>query len=189
MKKKIIISIVVLIGFFAIYKIGVKLYKAYLINKIGENVEIRSDIIDYTILTDGEKDLKTNDLIYVCELRQSLWDTSVDTDTIQILAEQNNSKYKKFSEQVKKKIDASSEIKNLNLSSLNFKKSDVIGPLCTLVFPDTRIKRSLYYKLLSQKYKIDTGTIGVIDSSKITKEDLIEYRKALLIEEKLRLQF
>ena len=190
MKKKLLIGLIILVGCFFIYKVAYKVYKQYTFNKITENVEKVSNWVIFNILNDGEDELKTNDLIYVCELRKALWNTGVNVDTIQILAERNNQNYKRFSEKMHKVIHNSEYvIKHSYGNKVDYKKSDVIGVLCTLVFEDTQISRSLYNKLLSIKYQNDTGSIGDVEGSRITAEDFEEYRKAKIIEDKLRLQF
>lgn len=190
MKRKIFIGLVALIACFFVYKLGMRLYHNYTFSKIRENVEKRGDRVDNIILDSGGKDLKTNDLIYVCELRKALWNTNVDIETIQILAEHNNQKYKQFSKKMYTAVNNDKYVIEHSFNNkVDYKKSDVIGTLCTLVFPETQTNRSLYGKLLSQKYQVESGTIGDVDSSKITPEDLNEYDKAKIIEEKLRLRF
>ena len=105
-------------------------------------------------------------------------------------AELVDDKYKKFSEVVKADLVA-------NTNKDYFENSEdintaLIGKLCTQHYPDSpNIKNNVYSDLLSQKYKLngDQDSIGYVDMSLITNEDLKKYERALQVEKNIRLKY
>lgn len=180
----------VLLLSFVIYKVGTSLYFKYRMQKWEDEYQANSYKVDTIIVANAEKRLKLNDLIVVCELRKSLWNSKVSITEIQKTAELSNRKYKLFSDAVKKDL-----LENTDKSYLKTDEdidTDVIGKLCTQHYPDSpNAQNNVYSDLLSQKYKL-TGSqdsISYVDISLITNEDLSQYKSALEIEKKIRLNF
>ena len=175
---------------FITYKIGTNFYKKYQFQKWEEEYQANSYKIDEIISRNAEKSLKLNDLIVVCELRKALWNSKTSINVIQMSAELVDDKYKKFSEVVKADLVA-------NTNKDYFENSEdintaLIGKLCTQHYPDSpNIKNNVYSDLLSQKYKLngDQDSIGYVDMSLITNEDLKKYERALQVEKNIRLKY
>ena len=193
MKKKMLWgSTILVIGVicFITYKFGTNFYKKYQFQKWEEEYQANSYKIDEIISSNAEKNLKLNDLIVVCELRKALWNSKTSINVIQMSAELVDDKYKKFSEVVKADLVA-------NTNKDYFENSEdintaLIGKLCTQHYPDSpNIKNNVYSDLLSQKYKLngDQDSIGYVDMSLITNEDLKKYERALQVEKNIRLKY
>lgn len=191
MINKILIGILVLALSSILYIVGNYLYMQYQRNEHSKEYESNSYKIDKLIKNKATKDLKTNDLVFVCELRKSLWHTTVPLETIQLAAEENSPKYKKFVMEVTQDIFRDTQLKAFVKEKQSEVDLEVVGSLCTLLNSKTGSSRSLYNKLLSQKYNIDleSGSLSYVDISKVTQEDLDEYLKAKKSEENIRLKF
>ncbi|MDV7458228.1 hypothetical protein R4643_12135 [Acinetobacter baumannii] len=191
MINKILIGILVLALSAILYIVGNYLYMQYDRNEHSKEYESNSYKIDKLIKNKATKDLKTNDLVFVCELRKSLWHTTVPLETIQLAAEDNSPKYKKFVREVTQDIFRDAQLKAFVKGEQSEVDLAIIGHLCTLLNSETGSSRSLYNKLLSQKYNIDleSGSLSYVDISKVTQEDLDEYLKAKKVEENIRLKF
>lgn len=191
MINKILIGILVLALSAILYIVGNYFYMQYQRNEYAKEYESNSYKIDKLIKNKATKDLKTNDLVFVCELRKSLWHTTVPLETIQLAAEDNSPKYKKFVREVTQDIFRDAQLKAFVKGEQSEVDLAIIGHLCTLLNSETGSSRSLYNKLLSQKYNIDleSGSLSYVDISKVTQEDLDEYLKAKKAEENIRLKF
>ncbi|WP_075382520.1 hypothetical protein [Acinetobacter pittii] len=191
MINKILIGILVLALSAILYIVGNYFYMQYQRNEYAKEYESNSYKIDKLIKNKATKDLKTNDLVFVCELRKSLWHTTVPFETIHLAAEDNSPKYKKFVMEVTQDIFRDAQLKAFVKGKQSEVDSEVVGSLCTLLNSETGSSRSLYNKLLSQKYNIDleSGSLSYVDISKVTQEDLDEYLKAKKAEENIRLKF
>lgn len=191
MINKILIGILVLALSSILYIVGNYLYMQYQRNEHSKEYESNSYKIDKLIKNKATKDLKTNDLVFVCELRKSLWHTTVPLETIQLAAEENSPKYKKFVMEVTRDIFRDAQLKAFVKEKQSEVDLEIVGSLCTLLNSKTGSSRSLYNKLLSQKYNIDleSGSLSYVDISKVTQEDLDEYLKAKKSEENIRLKF
>lgn len=191
MVNKILIGILVLALSSILYIVGNYLYMQYQRNEHSKEYESNSYKIDKLIKNKATKDLKTNDLVFVCELRKSLWHTTVPLETIQLAAEENSPKYKKFVMEVTQDIFRDAQLKAFVKEKQSEVDLEVVGSLCTLLNSKTGSSRSLYNKLLSQKYNIDleSGSLSYVDISNVTQEDLDEYLKAKKSEENIRLKF
>lgn len=191
MINKILIGILVLALSSILYIVGNYLYMQYQRNEHSKEYESNSYKIDKLIKNKATKDLKTNDLVFVCELRKSLWHTTVPLETIQLAAEENSPKYKKFVMEVTQDIFRDAQLKAFVKEKQSEVDLEVVGSLCTLLNSKTGSSRSLYNKLLSQKYNIDleSGSLSYVDISNVTQEDLDEYLKAKKSEENIRLKF
>ncbi|MEN8273601.1 hypothetical protein I8T81_09100 [Acinetobacter seifertii] len=191
MINKILIGILVLALSSILYIVGNYLYMQYQRNEHSKEYESNSYKIDKLIKNKATKDLKTNDLVFICELRKSLWHTTVPLETIQLAAEENSPKYKKFVMEVTQDIFRDAQLKAFVKEKQSEVDLEIIGSLCTLLNSKTGSSRSLYNKLLSQKYNIDleSGSLSYVDISKVTQEDLDEYLKAKKSEENIRLKF
>ncbi|MFJ1521817.1 hypothetical protein ACG59Z_18350 [Acinetobacter sp. ABJ_C1_1] len=191
MINKILIGILVLALSSILYIVGNYLYMQYQRNEHSKEYESNSYKIDKLIKNKATKDLKTNDLVFVCELRKSLWHTTVPLEAIQLAAEENSPKYKKFVMEVTQDIFRDAQLKAFVKEKQSEVDLEVVGSLCTLLNSKTGSSRSLYNKLLSQKYNIDleSGSLSYVDISKVTQEDLDEYLKAKKSEENIRLKF
>ncbi|UGQ27959.1 hypothetical protein [Acinetobacter calcoaceticus] len=191
MINKILIGILVLALSSILYIVGNYLYMQYQRNEHSKEYESNSYKIDKLIKNKATKDLKTNDLVFVCELRKSLWHTTVPLETIQLAAEENSPKYKKFVMEVTQDIFRDTQLKAFVKEKQSEVDLEVVGSLCTLLNSKTGSSRSFYNKLLSQKYNIDleSGSLSYVDISKVTQEDLDEYLKAKKSEENIRLKF
>lgn len=189
MKKKIILGIVTIIIAFIFYKVAVILYANYQFKKSETDYEIKSSKID-NIITNHSKKIRLNDLIIVCELRKSFWNTSdISINTIQKEAEEADLGYKQFSTIVK--ADLLSQ-KDLNFRDEEDLNTALIGKLCTKHYPmKPSLKNNIYSDLLGIKYKLssDQDSIGYLDKDTITSEDLSKYLTFLGIEKKIRLNF
>lgn len=111
MINKILIGILVLALSAILYIVGNYLYMQYDRNEHSKEYESNSYKIDKLIKNKATKDLKTNDLVFVCELRKSLWHTTVPLETIQLAAEDNSPKYKKFVREVTQDIFRDAQLK------------------------------------------------------------------------------
>jgi len=191
MINKILIGILVLALSAILYIVGNYFYMQYQRNEYAKEYESNSYKIDKLIKNKATKDLKTNDLVFVCELRKSLWHTTVPFEIIQLAAEDNSPKYKKFVREVTQDIFRDAQLKAFVKGKQSEVDLEVVGSLCTLLNSETGSSRSLYNKLLSQKYNIDleSGSLSYVDISKVTQEDLDEYLKAKKAEENIRLKF
>lgn len=191
MINKILIGILVLALSAILYIVGNYFYMQYQRNEYAKEYESNSYKIDKLIKNKATKNLKTNDLVFICELRKSLWHTTVPFETIQLAAEDNSPKYKKFVREVTQDIFRDAQLKAFVKGKQSEVDSEVVGSLCTLLNSETGSSRSLYNKLLSQKYNIDleSGSLSYVDISKVTQEDLDEYLKAKKAEENIRLKF
>lgn len=191
MINKILIGILVLALSSILYIVGNYLYMQYQRNEHSKEYESNSYKIDKLIKNKATKDLKTNDLVFVCELRKSLWHATVPLETIQLAAEENSPKYKKFVMEVTQDIFRDAQLKAFVKEKQSEVDLEIVGSLCTLLNSKTGSSRSLYNKLLSQKYNIDleSGSLSYVDISKVTQEDLDEYLKAKKSEENIRLKF
>lgn len=191
MINKILIGILVLALSTILYIVGNYFYIQYQRNEYSKEYESNSYKIDKLIKNKATKDLKNKDLVFVCELRKSLWHTTVPLETIQLAAEDNNPKYKKFVRELTQDIFRDAQLKAFVKGKQSEVDLEIVGSLCTLLNSETGSSRSLYNKLLSQKYNIDleSGSLSYVDISKVTQEDLDEYLKAKKAEENIRLKF
>ncbi|MHA3098418.1 hypothetical protein [Acinetobacter brisouii] len=187
--KKTIIILSILVSLFVFYKIGDSYYSKYKRDQIVKEYE-RNDIkLRYLIFDNAAKKLKTNDLIFPCELRRGLWGTDVDVRVIQKKSEENNPKYKSFTDQLKKDISLDKDLEKFVSDEVFGVDTDIMGDLCTLIDPQSQTKISYYDKLLEKKYQILNGSLESVDISRITPDDLQEYKKAKVVENQFRMKY
>lgn len=195
MKKKMLWgSTILVIGVicFITYKIGINFYKKYQFQKLYEEYEANIYKIDEIISRNAEKSLKLNNLIVVCELRKALQNSKTSINVIQMSAELVDDKYKKFSEVVKADLVANTD-KDYLKNSEDINRA-LIRKLCTQTVGIEIIRQdNVYSDLLLQKYELDVNryqnSIGYVNKSLITNEDLKKYERALQIEKNIRLNY
>lgn len=187
MKKILIVVAVILISGLLVY-LGNQYYKTYQTNKYIKEYELNSFRFDQLVDKESKKYIKTNDLIFLCELRKGLWNTDVSVDSIAKEAEGNSARYKNFVKKISLEIGKDKEMKEFIGNDIN---TQLIGTLCTRIDPDSQNDRSIYGDLLNKKYSL-TGsfvTIGSLEMNEINEEDLTEYQKAKAAEERFRKKF
>lgn len=187
--KKILLGVLVLVIAFVLYKVGSRLYFNYQMDQFEEQSNLDDFKMNQFVLDKANQKIKTTDLVYLCELRKELWDTSVPVDDIQKVAELNNQNYKNFTADIKRDIQKYSELSEIITNSSSGFNSEIVAHLCTLKYPDSGNSRSVYNMLLSKKYKLNEDSIGSLDQDLITQEDLNEYLKAMQKAKEFRLKY
>lgn len=186
--KKIIVIVSLIIFSLIIFFLGKRYYDNYQIEKFEKSYELKSYKLDKLIKDQAKNNIKTNDLIFVCELRKGLWDTDVSVDEIVKESELNSSKFRNYLSNIKSAINNDKEIKEFVEDDFN---GAIIGSLCTRINPDNGFDRSIYGDLLNKKYNLSGSykSLGDIDINLVTEDDLKEYQNAKIIEDRFRKNF
>lgn len=188
--KKLVIAALAVFFCFGAFMLGKNVYLNYKSKKYRENYDLQSYRFNKMISDISTKNnIKLNDLIFVCELRKGLWNTGTNINVIQNSSLANSQNYKNLVVAIKEGIEKDPELLGYTGKKTEDMNTHIIGNFCTLVDPETQSSRSMYSDLLRKKYQITQNSIGYVDMSAITKEDMYEYEKAKSVENKIRMMY
>lgn len=191
MKKKVlkITGIVGLIG--GICCLVIVIYFKYQMKAIQRENTVNNLKFEKIILNSAEKKLKTNDLIFLCELKRSLGSVNVDFQDIYEQGIHNNTNLDNFMTVIKEDIAKDKELQKFSGDNDLSRNAKIVSYLCTIHDYETQISKSVYTKFLAKKYGLDTdfNSIAFVDVNELTEEDYAEFKKAKLVEKMFRSKF
>lgn len=174
-----------------LFLLGKVIYFKFQINSINKENASNSLKFERLIFNKAEKSLKTNDLIFVCELTKSLMRDGVSVQDIYESSIKNSKKFKDFVEDIKKEITKDESLKKFMANGSSKENAIIINYLCTLKDWETQTSKSVYNKFLTKKYQLDTDfdSISFVDMRHISEADYKEFLKFKAAEREFRNKF
>ena len=140
--------------------------------------------MDNIINSKAQKILKTNDLIFACELRRSM-SGDVSDDVVQEEAINNNEVYRKFSLDIKNTTPDNRDTPN----AIRLNNTTLLDSLCSYHVGNHNL--SVYSGYLLKKYDTEQlySSVEQVGLERLTVDDRLQWAKAKQEEKKLRLSF
>ena len=190
MKKiSLIVLIFIICGSFLF--MGKSIYSNYQSQKHKDKIIKSIYKFDQLFFEKANRDLKTNDLIFMCELVRSLKNDGVGIEKINDEGFKNNRNLKEFFNSINEDILKDKAYELVTGENTLDRNRIITAYLCTINDQGNPDRNSVYTKFLTKKYQLNTNfdSIGMLEMSRISDADIYEYKKSKLKEKEFREKF